>query len=219
MKLVSVNIASLSNRKEQLINTIKSLIEQVDIINVCANNYTECPYEHPKVNYFYSDNVFGDAGKFLFLKDFEGYYFSCDDDIIYPETYIQDTIKEVDRYGVVSYHGRSFLKFPIESYYKSPAIRNRCLSAYDTTEPIQIAGTGVMAFRTDKFKPPFNIFKQINMSDIWVSCYAKEKGINIWGLKHSGDYFKYQEVPDTIYEDKVDNCDYETEVVNNYFNK
>ena len=216
---ISANIASLSTRKEQLINTIKSLINQVDEVNVCLNNYLECPFEHPKVNYFYSDNVFGDAGKFIFLEDFEGYYFSCDDDLIYPETYIQDTIKQVDKYGIVSYHGRSFLKFPIESYYKTPAIRNRCLGNYDITEPMQVAGTGVMAFRTDKFKPPFTIFEQINMSDIWVSCYAKENNIKIWCLKHDQNYFKYQEVPDTIYDSKVYNCDYETEVVNNYFNK
>lgn len=216
---ISVNIASLANRKEQLINTIKSLIDQVDVVNVCLNNYEECPFEHPKVNYFYSDNVFGDSAKFLFLRDFEGYYFSCDDDLIYPGTYIQDTIKEVDKYGVVSYHGRSFLNFPIESYYKTPAIRNRCLDSYDITEPVQIAGTGVMAFRTDKFKPSFDIFKQRNMSDIWVSCYAKESNINIWGLKHKKGYFKYQEVTGTIYEAKAFDCEFETSIVNKYFNK
>ena len=106
---------------------------------------------------------------------------------------------------------------PIDSYYKSPAIRNRCLSFYGTTEPVQIAGTGVMAFRTDKFKPPFDIFKRINMSDIWVSCYAKKNNILIWGLKHDENYFKYQDVPDTIYEQKVLDCDYETKIVNDYF--
>jgi len=214
---ISANIASLPERKEQLINTIKSLINQVDEINICLNNYLECPYEHPKVNYFYSDNVFGDAGKFMFLDNFEGYYFSCDDDIIYPPTYIQDTIKEVDKYGVVSYHGRTFLKFPIESYYKTPAIRNQCLAEQTYTEPVQVAGTGVMAFRTDRFKPPFDIFLKPNMSDIWVSCYARENNIYIWGLKHSATYFKYQQVPNTIYEQKVYNCEYETEIINKYF--
>ena len=64
---ISVNIASLVERKEQLINTINSLVNQVDEVNVCLNNYLEPPLEHPKVNYFYSDNVFGDAGRFLFL--------------------------------------------------------------------------------------------------------------------------------------------------------
>jgi len=216
--MIAVGIASLNTREKQLIKTVESLVDQVDIIYICLNNYTSNPFQdHPKVKAVISDNRFGDAGKFLFLEEFEGYYFSCDDDIQYNENYIQDTIKEVDKYGVVSYHGRSFVSFPIDSYYKSPAIRNRCLDSYSYTEPIQIAGTGVMAFDTSKFKPPFNIFKKSNMSDIWISCYAKENNIAIWGLAHEKGYFKYQEVPNTIYDEKVFNCEYETKIVNNYF--
>ena len=215
---ISVNIASLPEREEQLKRTVESLINQVDEINICLNNYDYNPFEGvEKVNVVFSNNSLGDAGKFLFLDTFEGYYFSCDDDLIYDPNYIKDTIKEVDKYGVVSYHGRSFLKYPIESYYKSPAIRNRCLAKQDYTEPVDIAGTGVMAFDTKRFKPNFSIFKRANMSDIWVSCYAKSQGIKIWGLKHSSDYFTYQEVPNTIYNDKVNNCEYETKIVNEYF--
>jgi hypothetical protein len=119
----------------------------------------------------------------------------------------------------VSYHGRSFLNYPISSYYKTPAIRNRCLSEYKYTEPVDIGGTGVMAFHTKDFCPPFEIFKRKNMSDIWVSCYAKEQGIDIWGLRHSADYFSYQKPLDTIYDNKVNNCDFETNIVNKTFCK
>ena len=214
---VSANICSLVERKEQLINTIKSIVNQVDVVNVCLNNYLECPFEHPKVNYFYSDNVFTDAGKFLFVKDFKGYYLTLDDDLTVSPTYVEDTIKMIDKYKVVSYHGRTFLKFPIESYHKTPAIRNRCLSEQTFTEPVQIAGSGVMGFHTDYFSPPMTIFKKGLMSDIWISCYARENNILIWGLKHSATYFKYQEVPNTIYEQKVNNCQFETDLVNKYF--
>jgi len=216
---IKVGIASLVEREEQLIKTIDSLINQVDEIHVCLNNYLEPPYEHEKVTFFYSDNVFGDYGKFLGLKGFDGYYFTADDDIIYPPTYIQDTIPHIDMYGVVSYHGRTFTKYPIMSYHRTPAIRNRCLQEYLYTEPVDIAGTGVMGMRTDIFKPPFDIFKERNMADIFVSCYAKEQGIRIWGLKHSADYFTYQHVPNTIYDSRVDNCEYETRLVNKHFNK
>lgn len=215
---VSANIASLPNRIEQLKKTVASLIYQVDEINICLNNYEFNPFDGvDKVNIVFSNNALGDAGKFLFLDTFEGYYFTCDDDLIYPPTYIEDTIKEVDKYGVVSYHGRTFLKFPIESYYKSPAIRNRCLAEYKYTEPVDIGGTGVMCIDTTKFKPSFGIFKRANMSDIWISCEAKKRGIKIWGLKHNKGYFTYQQVPTTIYDDKVNDCEAETKIVNDYF--
>jgi len=214
---VSINICSLVERKEQLINTIKSVVDQVDIVNVCLNNYLECPYEHPKVNYFYSDNVFTDSGKFLFAQNFKGYYLTLDDDLIVGPTYVSDTIKMIDKYKVVSYHGRTFLKFPIESYHKTPAIRNRCLAEHTFTEPVQICGSGVMGFDTNYFSPPMSIFKKGLMSDIWISIYAKENNIYIWGLKHSATLFKYQHVENTIYEKKVNDCEYETELVNKYF--
>lgn len=215
---VSANIASLPNRVEQLKKTVASLIDQVDEVNICLNNYEFNPFDGvDKVNVVFSNNALGDAGKFLFLDTFEGYYFTCDDDLIYPPTYIEDTIKEVDKYGVVSYHGRTFLNFPIQSYYKSPAIRNRCLDYYGFTEPVDIAGTGVMCMNTKKFKPSFEIFKRANMSDIWISCYAEKIGVKIWGLAHEKGYINYQEVPDTIYEAKANNCEIETKIVNDYF--
>ena len=215
--MISFNIASIPTRTKQLIKTVDSIINQVDIINLYLNNYTENPYPHEKVNVVFGDNSLGDAGKFNFLEGFEGYYFTGDDDLIYPPTYIQGTIKEIDKYGVVSYHGRTFLKYPIESYYKTPAIRNRCLDYHQFSEPVHIPGTGVMAFHTDKFNPPFSIFKKRNMSDVWIGCYAKKQGIKIMGLKHDLGYITYQRVTNTIWEEKVDDCEYETKIINECF--
>lgn len=217
--MISVNIASLVERKEQLINTIKSLIDQVDVINVCLNNYTEPPFEHPKVNYFYSDNVFTDAGKFLFARDFEGYYIVVDDDLVFGETYIADMIKAIDKYDVVSHHGRTFPKFPIESYYKTPSHRFRCLDEVKTTEPCQIIGTGVCGFHTSTIKPPMSIFKTGCMSDIYFSLYCDSLGIDRWVLAHEKGYIKYQEIPveETIWGKKHLDCEVETKVINDYF--
>ena len=219
--MITANIASVPDREEQLIKTIDSLINQVDQINLCLNNYTKNPYIHHKVNVVFSDNKHGDAGKFMFVEacDDNTYYFSCDDDLIYPENYIHEGCKLIDQYKIISYHGRTFLKYPIESYYRTPAIRHQCLATTTTTEPVHIAGTGVMGFNTKYFKPPFSIFKEKNMSDIWIGCYAKELGLNIWAIKHLSTYFKYQTVPNTIHEAKVDNCSYETQIVNECFMK
>lgn len=215
--MISFNIASIPSRVDLLVNTINSIIDQVDVVNVCLNKYWFNPYPHPKVNVVFSDNKLGDAGKFMFLKDFEGYYFTGDDDLIYPDNYIKDTIKELEKYSIVTYHGRTFLHFPISSYYKTPAIRNRCLARYDYTEPVDIGGTGVMAFHTKDFKFDYSIFKKSNMSDIWVSCEARRQNIDIWGLKHSEDYFQYQHPKETIYDEKHLDCEYETEIVNENF--
>jgi len=218
--MISFNIASIPTRLDMLVNTVHSIIDQVDVVNICLNKYWFNPFVgYKKVNVIFSDNKLGDAGKFKFMDGFNGYYFTGDDDIIYPDTYIKDTIKELENYKIVTYHGRTFLHYPINSYYKTPAVRNRCLSKYEYTEPVHIGGTGVMAFHTKDFNFKYDIFKKSNMSDIWVSCEAKKQGIKIWGLKHSDNYFEYQHPEETIYNDKVLNCDYETSVVNQYFCK
>jgi hypothetical protein len=217
--MISFNIASIPDRVDLLINTVHSIIDQVDVVNICLNGYNYNPFEdYDKINVIYSDNKHGDAGKFMFMEHFDGYYFTGDDDIIYPETYIKDTIKALETYKIVSYHGRTFLKYPIDNYYNDPAIRNRCLDAYDYTEPVHIAGTGVMAFHTKHFNFPFSIFKRKNMADIWVSCEAKRQGVQIWGLKHGKEYFSYQPPTTTIYDEKVWDCEYETKIVNDCFN-
>lgn len=219
--MISFNIASIPDRVDLLINTVHSIIDQVDVVNLCLNNYEYNPFEnYKKVNVVFSNNSLGDGGKFLFVGGFDGYYFTGDDDLIYPPTYIQDTIKQLERgFKIVAYHGRTFLHFPINSYYKSPAIRNRCLGDWDFTEPVHIGGTGVMAFHTKDFKVNITAFKKSNMSDIWIGCQAREQNIKIWGLKHSSTYFTYQRPSTTIYDDKVNDCEYETEIVNKYFCK
>jgi hypothetical protein len=214
---VTVNIASIPDRVELLMRTVASLSQQCDQINICLNNYTFNPFEGvDKVNVIFQNNELGDGGKFLFQEP-DNYYFTCDDDLIYPETYIEDTIPFIDNYGIVSYHGRIFSEFPLKSYYKTPSIRHRCLDESLCTEPVHIAGTGVMAFNTNDFIFPTNFIQEKNMADIWVSCWAKLHNKQIWHLAHKKGYFVYLHPENTIWDEKHLNDDYETSIVNHYF--
>jgi len=224
--MVTVNIASTPDRKEQLYHTVFSLLDQVDKINICLNNYKENPFEFMdrnshKINVRFEDNSLGDAGRYLFLEETEGWYFTCDDDLIYNKYYIEDTIQRMteNNYKIASYHGRSFIEYPIENYHKSQANKYRCLGDVETDIKVDVAGTGVCCFHTDNFKPSIDIFTDKNMSDVLFSCYAKEQGVDMYCLSHKSDYFRYQEVPNTIYEQRVNNCERETELINKSFNK
>jgi len=224
--MVTVNIASTPDRKEQLYHTVFSLLDQVDKINICLNNYKKNPFEFMdrnshKINVRFEDNSLGDAGRYLFLEETEGWYFTCDDDLIFDKYYIEDTIQRMteNNYKIASYHGRSFIKYPIENYHKSQADKYRCLGDVENDIKIDVAGTGVCCFHTSNFKPSIDIFTDKNMSDVLFSCYAKEQEVDMYCLSHKSDYFRYQEVPNTIYEQRVNNCERETEIINNYFNK
>jgi hypothetical protein len=219
---VSVNIASLPEREEQLKKTVASIIDQVDVVNICLNNYDHNPFRGvQKVNAILSDNRYTDAGKFLFAESFNGYYLTLDDDLEVGETYVKDMIEAIDNFGVVSHHGRTFPTFPIESYYKSKSYRYRCLDGVSYNEPCQIIGSGVCGFHTDTVRPPMDIFKTGCMADIYFSIYCHSLGLDTWVLAHEKGYIKYLDIPaeETIWGQKKDSCEVETEVMNNYFTK
>lgn len=224
--MITVNIASVPEREKQLYHTVFSLLDQVDKINICLNNYKHNPFDFMdrnshKINVRFEDNSLGDAGRYLFVEETEGWYFTVDDDLIFNSYYIEDTILRMteNNYKIATYHGRTFNSYPIDSYHQTPCLKYRCLGDVEQDVKVDIGGTGVSCFHTKDFKPPIEIFTDKNMADVLVSCYAKEQGLDVNVLSHKSDYFRYQEVPNTIYEQRVNNCERETYLVNKCFNK
>jgi hypothetical protein len=214
---VTVNIASIPSRVDLLINTINSVIDQCDQINIALNNYTHNPYKHPKVNAVFTKNVFGDAARFMFCEREKGYMLFLDDDLIVSDTYVADMINWIDEYGVVTHHGRSFISLPIESYYKSPALKHRCLDMETKLRKIQIAGTGVLGFHTDNLKVKLDWFKKKNLADIWFSVNCHKLDVPIYALPHSKDYFTYQYPEWAIYEEELKDDSFQTNLINNNY--
>jgi hypothetical protein len=220
---IVVNVASYK-RTESLIRTLESIINQCDEINVALNDHymEEIPdfLHHNKINLFFTDNSIGDAFKFLNLEKVGGYYFSIDDDLIYPPTYVSDTIKKCKEFNnkkVVTYHGRNFSSFPISSYYRSASERYACLNKVKNDVIVQFGGTGVMCFHTSLMKIPINYFKTANMADVWVGKYCIENNIEIICLKHDEGYIKYIPQKTTIYNDESKSDKIQTDLVNGLF--
>ena len=220
---IVVNVASYK-RTESLIRTLESIINQCDEINVALNDHymEEIPdfLHHNKINLFFTDNSIGDAFKFLNLEKVDGYYFSIDDDLIYPPTYVSDTIKRCKEFNnkkVVTYHGRNFPSFPISSYYRSASERYACLNKVKNDVKVQFGGTGVMCFHTSLIKIPIDYFKNANMADVWIGKYCIENNIEIICLKHDEGYIKYIPQKNTIYNEESKSDKIQTDLVNGLF--
>jgi len=218
------NVSSF-NRKETLLKTIDSIFDQSDIINISLNSYESIPVElyDKKIRIFITDNEKGDAYKFIKLEKSNGYYFTIDDDIIYPNDYSKYLIEKVEEYNrksIITLHGRSFDSFPINSYYKSAGRRIHCLYNHLNDESVQFGGTGVMCIHTDLLKLNLNYFKFPNMADIWIGKYAMENNINIMCVKHKEGFLKYQdsvEEVNTIHSSFCNSDKIQTDLVNSIF--
>jgi len=200
---VIYNIASYK-RADTLINTINSIYNQCDIINLTLNDYDEIPVElfDKKINLFISDNDKGDAYKFYNLINSEGYFFTIDDDLIYPENYSEYMIGKIEEYkrkSFITIHGRNFNNPPIKSYYsdKNQLFHFNQLLNKDTK--VQFGGTGVMAFHTDLFKVNMDYFREPNMADVWVGKYAIENNIDIICVRHNSGFVTQQMINESIY--------------------
>jgi hypothetical protein len=219
-----VSVASYG-RIESLVKTLESIIDQCDVLNVVLNSeINEIPkiLLDDKINLVFSDNSYGDAMKFLFLEESEGYYLTIDDDIIYPPNYVEFMISRCKDYNnsrVITLHGRSFGKFPILSYYKSANERYSCFQELKKNVAVQFGGTGVMCFHTSLLKLPLKYFQYPNMADVWIGKHCMENKIEIYCIRHEGNFIKYMDQKTTIHGSYSGNDSLQSKVVNSIFDK
>lgn len=219
-----VNVASYG-RLDSLVKTLESVIDQCDVVNVVLNSEIhDIPkiLLHEKINLVFSDNSYGDAMKFYFLEESDGYYLTIDDDIIYPPNYVDFMISRCKDYNntrVITLHGRSFRKFPITSYYKSATERYSCFQEVKQNILVQFGGTGVMCFHTSLLKLPLKYFKYPNMADVWIGKYCIENKIEIYCVRHDGNFIKYIDQKTTIHGDYSGNDGLQTKVANSTFDR
>lgn len=176
MKIIA-GMATMPGREYSLKKAVKSLSNQVDEIIVYDNG----------INPDIADN-----GKFFGLTQLHEpcYYFTCDDDILYPKNYVSSMIEAIEATNsIVSHHGR-ILKGKDKSYYRGhdPI---RCLDENMRLVTLDVCGTGVTAFRTDYFNPITLIESvDLRMSDIIFSLEAKRQGKKIISLPHNKGWIK-----------------------------
>lgn len=222
-------MATMPPRTPALEDSIPSLINQCDVLNIYLNDFNFIPkiLIHPKINILRSQDHLGDlgdVGKFYPCDTWnEGYIFTVDDKIIYPKTYAQDQIKAIEKYGrkaVVSCHGR-MIKPNCYSYYNDFASFYCVYSNVFEDIFVHELGTGVMAFHYSTVKVDLDIFPTINMTDIYFSIALQRRNIPILVRKHFRGDFKVSKKYDDTYSihstfNKNKKDEFQTKVVNDF---
>lgn len=209
-KPIVIGIATFRGRE-------KALKLCIDSLNNQTVPYTRLYVYDNEMNENLTDN-----GKFhaLLLDETKDcYYFSCDDDLIYPPTYINDMIQAIEKHKcIVTHHGRK-LRGINRDYYRGH-YSFRCLTRNVREMEIDVAGTGVTAFSTEYFNPREIIFdKRHRMSDCLFSLLAAKQGKRIMILKHLFGYIKATKVDETTscYGIENKNCILQNEIADEIF--
>jgi len=211
--MITAQLATIPERVSLMLKTVKSLIKQVDYINVMCNNYThkEVDFVIASVKdwmYYHNENVDGlrfykrnneksDGEKHYNIENSEpGYIFTVDDDILYPENYVEYMISKIEQYerkAVITCHGRVFGELPIYSFYRDRAAMYQCLGEVVGDHKVDCGGDGVMAWHTDTFAMRYEYVELPDMSQLWVAIACNRMGIPQVCVEHEEGWLKYLE--------------------------
>ncbi|MGZ4954021.1 MAG: glycosyltransferase [Methylobacter sp.] len=185
---VVVSLCSIPERAELLKRTLASLAPQVDRLNVYLDRYESEPEFvrtcHPQVRVILSGEHPGlrDGGKFLPFSqiDKECYYFTADDDILYPSEYVRAMIRKIeyyDRRAVVGVHGVLLPDYP-QGYFSGFRQVFLFKQALERDHLVSNLGTGTVAFHSSCLRGlDYRSFTYPGMADIYFSVFCKRNNI------------------------------------------
>ncbi len=137
-----------------------------------------------------------DNGKFYGLTKLYTpcYYLTCDDDLLYPPTYVEDMVKAIQRHNcIVTHHGRQ-LQGQYRSYYYGHKAY-RCLNEVAEEQVLDVPGTGVTGFDTTYFNPlDLHSSPDLRMSDLVFALEAAKQDKRIMLLTHPRGYIQQLEI-------------------------
>lgn len=219
---VLAGLATIPERSASLRETILSLAPQVDHLLVYGNGEVSIPFADrgpENVDYYLPfpfhgpKSDIGDIGKFVSIDRYwdhgkEFYFLTCDDDLIYPDDYVETLVNGIERQGrhaACGFHGKKYYG-PVKSYYRSlggamkrgEATNFRCLDDCWSESRVTIIGTGCMGFHSSILSRgivPFDraVFPTPNMADIHFSAWCNDAGIYRVVLPHEEGWIKHSD--------------------------
>lgn len=204
---VIVGVASFPAREAMFSQAIASIYAQVDHIFVYLNGYEKIPQflKRKKVTVFQSQDYMDLSanGKVFSLGDVDDcYYFTIDDDILYPVDYVQkmlDCMLRYDNKVAVCVHGSVFPENP-EWYYERTALYP-FQSELGTDKFVTLVGSGTFAFHTSVLKARFEDFLPDVMVDLRFSILAREQGVPVVALARPRMWLKALMQGEGLYQD------------------
>lgn len=190
---VNLYMASLPDRRETLMKSLTSLINQVDTVQIALsykNGVIEMMADiNPgKISTVHHTNTLQDGARFINAAAKPGYCLVCDDDILYPPDFVQTMIKNYNG-GFLTVMGKVLKPRPIASYYKGWAKNYGTFSEVTELQQVDIPGCCGILWHTDRVQVN-ETDMSIPNSDVCIGVLAKQRGIPCHVIPHAADWLK-----------------------------
>lgn len=205
---VVVSLCSIPERAELLRQVLASLAPQVDALHIYLDRYDSVPDFvrncHPQVTVYLSKDHPGlrDNGKFLAFSALEEdcYYFTADDDIVYPPDYVASMVRRIEDYerqAVIGVHG-VLLPEQAEGYFTSFRKVHMFKKELERDALVNNLGTGTVAFHSSLLRGlDLTHFSTPGMADLHLSVFCKQRDIPMIALARPEDWLQELPSPNT----------------------
>jgi hypothetical protein len=183
--------ATLPGREVLLFQALRSILPQVDTVQVVLNNFAQVPSEliHPKITVKHHDNRLEDGSRFLGIENApKGRVFVFDDDIIYPPDYVSWLVNAngMNRKSMVCPMGKILHPRPIKSYYKDcKYIKAFCDVLYDVR--VDVPGACGILWNNQEIKVHESDMLIPN-SDLCLAKVCKDQEADAIVVAHKADW-------------------------------
>lgn len=213
------NMATMPQRVKGAIKTVESIYDQADIIRIYLNGYDEIPeeFKRDKIEIYQGEDL-KSTGKLFKAMTPNEYYFTMDDDIIFPPTYADDmikTLKEHNDKAFISCGGKILKKGKKRSYFRDITLSLHALKNVSKNTFVQVIINCSGLFNTNNVKIDYTKFKYLYMDDIEVSIQLQEQKVPALVRAHKANYLIYNEPEGfTLHKKYVNKDKTQTEMVN-----
>ena len=226
---IFAGIASIPEREGQLKNAVSSVVPYVDQLFLYLNDYCKVPdwlANYKKVTPFLSSELnsnMGDSGKFFGLNkitDDDYYYFTLDDDMVYPSEYVWKMIEKIEKYNrkcIVGCGG--YIMKPLVNHFYADRGANWHITMPNTEDrPAHILHTCLTAWHSSALKFRYEDCKKPNMGDLWLAINAQQQQVPMILIERPANWIVIQPNPlqKTIYGRYHNNCHDQTSIYNSW---
>jgi len=228
---IYAGMATVPGRETQLKKTIEGIEPYIDHLFLYLNDHSQVPewiQKHDKITPFLSKvekSDMGDAGKFFGLnkiKENDFYYFTLDDDMLYPPDYVWKMIEKIDKHDrkVVVGCGGYIMKEEVNQFYNDRKSNWHISTPNTQDQPVQILHTALTAWHSTALDFKYEDCEMPNMGDIWLGIAAQKQQVPMILIERPVGWVKPLPMPvaETIYGRFKNSCPDQTSAFNSLNN-
>lgn len=190
------SLASQPERYENLTHIIPVILAQADVLHihwVGYNTPVSDAWQEAKIIHHHWSKAGSQIRFQPYSRYSEAYFFTIDDDILYPPNYAEKMIAAMQYYNnrvVCCVHGNSIDLRHRSNLYSKHRKNIHFKNALAVNQGVLLPGTGTTCFYTPRVKLNFNNYIAFNMSDVYTGCFLAKQHIPVVAIQREAMWLK-----------------------------